>query len=1024
MSLKKTMDKAELIALEKLEEKQEREKREKIDSSPFDKVRPEFEKMLSHYREYPDLFLDHLRSKDALFGLTPFQRVYLRTFLRYKKVGIVATRGMSKCVTGDTLITTSNGLVKIGDLAKWEKEESEVVSFNTVMNMNGEMEMSDIIVNSGYKDTKKIRTRCGYELEGTHVHPVITLSEHGEMEFKTLSELQEGDYIAINRKGHFGSKTALDYDMESFYTEMTNHRRSRVKSNPLPTELTEDLAYYIGSLIGDGTMGGRDLWSFTSADKESVEFFDNFNRDVFGLETKHYVYDHRRYDYKVHSVYTREFLRQIGVGFEKSNEKTVPNIIMSAPKHIVASFLQGLFDTDGTAVRCAVQYSTSSEEMSMQVQQLLLQFGIIARRSKHFNKKFKTYSYKLNISSINIDIFAKNIGFRLSRKAEKLDELCKVKRNVNIDIIPHQASRVKRICDNSKMNYIENKYYCHVRNGDNQLTHYRLENLLNERVKIDEDYATLFGFLEDNFYWDTIESIEDSANYVYDFHVPETHTFIGNGFVNHNTYVNVLGKYVKCILFPNNHEAIAMPTKNQSAKVTQEKITEIWRDYPALKNEIKEYSFQKDYVKLVFKNGSTFDTLTVGESSRGLRANGISLEEIVDPRMDRDTINEVILPILAQPRRTKHGVDPNEVHLPQAYITTASHKQSYAYEKFSEIYGEMVTGKNSILLISSYEMGVRFGTLRLEEIQEKMDSPTYSPLSFEREMKSVFTGSSEDSLVSSEDINNARILETAEHGNNGKRKDGIKYILAYDVARSEGNQNAQSSLVVIKAIPRGDGSYARHVVNIYTQEGSHFKNQALFLKQKVEEFKASVLVVDSNGLGKGVVDYLVTEIDENPPYSVINDDRFNSYKTAESIPMLFLVSSQSKETKNADIVNRFMANVKNGDIKLLKSEALARGLTNERDSHKLVGFLLPYIQTDRLIDEVMNLEYVQKGNTTTVKQVSNAIEKDRYSALAYGNFYIYLMEQKESKKKSRNNNDATRFFSMKKPKFDIFNRKK
>lgn len=240
----------------------------------------------------------------------------------------------------------------------------------------------------------------------------------------------------------------------------------------------------------------------------------------------------------------------------------------------------------------------------------------------------------------------------------------------------------------------------------------------------------------------------------------------------------------------------------------------------------------------------------------------------------------------------------------------------------------------------------------------------------------------------------------------------------------EGNANAQSSLVVIKVIPRGDGSYSRHIVNIYAMEGSHFKKQALFLKQKVNEFKASMLVVDSNGLGKGVVDYLVTEIDENPPYSVVNDDRYKAYRTSDSIPMLFLVSSQARETKNADIVNRFMISIKTGDIKLLKSESLARGLTKEReDTNKLVSFLLPFIQTDRLVDEVMNLEYVQKGNTTTVKQVSGAIEKDRYSALAYGNFYIYLLEQKNSKRQNITNDDAMKFFSMKKPKFDVFNQK-
>lgn len=102
------------------------------------------------------------------------------------------------------------------------------------------------------------------------------------------------------------------------------------------------------------------------------------------------------------------------------------------------------------------------------------------------------------------------------------------------------------------------------------------------------------------------------------------------------TYIELLSNYVKCILYPNNALAVAMPTKEQSAKVVKSKFEEFWRDYPLLKNELifNKCKFEKDYVKLVFKNGSTLDTLTVGESSRGLRAQGITLEEIVDERMD------------------------------------------------------------------------------------------------------------------------------------------------------------------------------------------------------------------------------------------------------------------------------------------------------------------------------------------------------------------------------------------------------
>lgn len=53
-----------------------------------------------------------------------------------------------------------------------------------------------------------------------------------------------------------------------------------------------------------------------------------------------------------------------------------------------------------------------------------------------------------------------------------------------------------------------------------------------------------------------------------------------------------------------------------------------------------------------------------------------------------------------------------------------------------------------------------------------------------REMRSIFTGSSEDSLVSSEDINDSRILETPEH-KASKTKDGSFYVLSYDVARAK-----------------------------------------------------------------------------------------------------------------------------------------------------------------------------------------------------------------------------------------------
>lgn len=493
------------------------------------------------------------------------------------------------------------------------------------------------------------------------------------------------------------------------------------------------------------------------------------------------------------------------------------------------------------------------------------------------------------------------------------------------------------------------------------------------------------------------------------------------------TYLNVLAHYLKCILYPNNSLCIAMPTKEQSAKVVKEKIEEYWRDYPLLKNELvlNKCQFQKDYVRLVFKNGSTLDTLTVGESSRGLRAQGISLEEIVDERMDAKTINEVIRPILAQPRMVVgHGVDKeNEYSKTEAYVTTASHRQSYCYDKFASLFGEMVEGKPTIVLGTSYEMGTDFGTLDIEDVNEKMDDPTYSPLSFDREYRSIFTGSSERSLVSADEINETRVLSTPLW--KASREDindpNTHYVLSYDVARVSGNANANSSLIVIKIIDRGDGTYVKHLVNIFTMEGTHFLNQAKFLKQKVKEYNARILCIDANGLGSGLVDQLTSEIDDNPPYSVVNDDKFNVLKKPNSIPMIFAVSSQKRGTKNENIINHFMATIANNDIKMLKTESQGKNGIKEKDPYKFADKLLPFIQTDRLVDEVMNLEYVNNGNTGTVKQVSQKIQKDRFSALSYGLYWIYLEEVRNKNKRREPIDDRVQFIKIRKPKYKRFN---
>ena len=483
------------------------------------------------------------------------------------------------------------------------------------------------------------------------------------------------------------------------------------------------------------------------------------------------------------------------------------------------------------------------------------------------------------------------------------------------------------------------------------------------------------------------------------------------------SWTAILAIYLQCMFQPNLYKFIVAPGKQQAAKIAQENIDKIWEFFPILKGEIEYHSFTKDYTKLVFRNGSRFDVVQARDSERGGRRHGGSVEEVADEKFDGDMLHSVVLPLMANSRIAMcKAVDPDEVHKQEWYATTAGTRQGFAFKKMWEILIDMIKGGSAFAIGAGYELPCMHEQLDINFVNEQKESPTFNPLSFQREYESIWTGSSTDSLVSLEDLNKCRVLPKSE--DKAIDKDA-QYVLSYDVARAEGSPNAQSALAVIKIKEKGDGTYIKHLVNMYSFEGTHFLEQAQFLKKKVNEFKASILCIDSNGLGRGLVDYLVTEIDENPAYEVVNDERYDRYKTPSSIPMVFNINSTQKNMKDSDIHNVFVNNISNQKIKLLKSESSVKSQHFEdkkMTAEKYAEIAKAFVMTDILCDEIMNLEYKQAGNETKVKQISRGINKDKFSSLEYGLFWVYLQEQKNRVKKETVNIDLSALLSVfKKP---------
>ena len=138
-------------------------------------------------------------------------------------------------------------------------------------------------------------------------------------------------------------------------------------------------------------------------------------------------------------------------------------------------------------------------------------------------------------------------------------------------------------------------------------------------------------------------------------------------------------------------------------------------------------------------------------------------------------------------------------------------------------------------------------------IQDQKDEGTFNEASFEREYESRWTGDVEDAFFNAEMFNRGRILKQPEYEASGRSSKNQFYILSVDVGR----KGCDTVVCVFKVTPQPQGPALKSLVNIYTIADTHFGDQALEIKKLYYKYNARRIVIDGNGLGIGLVDYMV-----------------------------------------------------------------------------------------------------------------------------------------------------------------------
>ena len=482
------------------------------------------------------------------------------------------------------------------------------------------------------------------------------------------------------------------------------------------------------------------------------------------------------------------------------------------------------------------------------------------------------------------------------------------------------------------------------------------------------------------------------------------------------SFLNFISNVIKCIMLPGSKGFVCAETKKQAAQIVEEKTNEVFRMFPFLVNELnisdsdkinrKYGNIGSDYAEMKFKNDSQMDIVNTGNAGRGGRRNFGCLEEFAF--MDGDNVNEVVIPLLNVDRRTVAGIlNPSEPHAQQVMITTAGYKGSYAHDRTLECLVKMATSPGkSFCFGGDYKIPVLHNLLTTDKVKDKLQNSSYKLESFLREYCSVWTGGSEDSYYSYSQIGKCRTLVQPEFHRTGSNTFSGFYILAVDVARFDGDQTVAQ---VFKVYTSGE-RYKMDLVNIHLLNGTHFKNQAILLKQMDLAFDFKAIVLDINGNGAGLADYMIDEqnVDGSyyQPYSFLNKNKYNSTEKKNSVRKLYGI--EANRTLNSEIYTNAHIILSLRRVSLLLNERQARRYFSQYKMWSKMSIvsqnnkLIPYAQTTKLQDQLSNLKAnIDTNGTIVLTRINSHVRKDLVSSFAYGLYYINIVEEEEKKKNNR-----------------------
>lgn len=371
--------------------------------------------------------------------------------------------------------------------------------------------------------------------------------------------------------------------------------------------------------------------------------------------------------------------------------------------------------------------------------------------------------------------------------------------------------------------------------------------------------------------------------------------------------------------------------------------------------------------------------------------------------IDKDLYDDAIEPIFNVPRVTMGGeIDPCELNGQINRFSTSGYKNSDEYVKILEMTKNMYELNGSFVFASDWCIPIHFNRQKMSTINKARKG---NILRFKQNYLCEWIGCADGALINISSLIKARTLNMPELECPKDKKgsaDIPEYVLGVDVARSSTDSNNKTAIVVLRIIRSTSGKIRQvRIVNIITPpNGLNFEEQSVVIKRIFYKYGGSLdltksrvkaIIADSNGIGAGLIEKLledVTDIETNEElgcFDTMNTD--DKPKTPNSPKIIYSMKAQGI---NTDIIRTFISYVESNKLKLVRSyDDIKDNIPKDMNTEDVQ---MATIQTQLFIDEVSNLRLKETSNAgkLTVEQISRKIDKDRYSAIVYGLYYINM----------------------------------